>query len=255
MLKIFVGFDDRQIISFTTLVASIYDTASKPVAVSPLVLETLPITRRGLTPFTFSRFLVPWLCDFQGAAIFMDADMLFVSDVCELEESISDEYAVSVVKSLEKFEQTSFMLINCEHPAHRRLTPEFVQDSQIDFHGLEWVDESEIGDLDPKWNQLVGYQDIDPTQGNLHYTMGIPAFAETSTSAGADSWRSIAKRAMSAEPWVEIMGPSVHVVNVEGVKFPKYVWDFEQQRPKPEHLELVNTLVLKRREQLKAAGS
>jgi hypothetical protein len=60
---------------------------------------------------------------------------------------------------------------------------------------------------------------------------------------------------MSAEPWAEIMGPSVHVVNVEGVKFPKYVWDFEQQRPKPEHLELVNTLVLKRREQLKAAGS
>ena len=50
MLKIFVGFDDRQIISFTTLVASIYDTASKPVAVSPLVLETLPITRSVIPP-------------------------------------------------------------------------------------------------------------------------------------------------------------------------------------------------------------
>ena len=51
MLKIFIGFDERQILSFTTLVASVYEAASKPVAISPLVLETLPITRRGLTPF------------------------------------------------------------------------------------------------------------------------------------------------------------------------------------------------------------
>ena len=248
MLKIFIGFDDRQIISFTTLVASVYEKATKPVAVSPLVLETLPITRRGLTPFTFSRFLVPWLCGYKGVAIFMDADMLFVSDVCELENSISDDIAVSVVKSLDKFEQTSFMLINCEHASHKLLTPEFVEETQIDLHGLEWLKENEVGALDPKWNQLVGYQSIDTTSGNLHYTMGIPAFAETSTSEGAQQWRDTAKRATSAIPWVEIMGPSVHAVNIEGVKLPKYVWDFDKNQPKPQHLELVKTLVLKHRE-------
>ena len=75
MLRIFVGFDDRQWISFTTLASSIYKTAKRPVAITPLILETLPITRRGLTPFTFSRFLVPWLCDYSGPAIFMDADI------------------------------------------------------------------------------------------------------------------------------------------------------------------------------------
>ena len=48
MLKIFVGFDERQRVSFTTLATSIFETASRPVSVSPLVLETLPITRRGL---------------------------------------------------------------------------------------------------------------------------------------------------------------------------------------------------------------
>lgn len=255
MLKIFIGFDGRQILSFTTLVASIYETASKPVAVSPLVLDTLPITRRGLTPFTYSRFLVPWLCDYQGAAIFMDADMLFVSDVCELQESIDKDIAVSVVTSLDKFEQTSFMLINCEHPSHKKLTPEFVQDTQIDLHGLEWVADSEVGALDPKWNQLVGYQEIDATEGNLHYTMGIPAFAETSTSDGAQRWRDTAKRATSAIPWAQIMGSSVHVVNIEGVKFPKYVWDFERKQPKPQHLELVKTLITKSREAKTRSGS
>jgi len=251
VLKIFIGFDERQILSFTTLVASVYELASKPVAVSPLVLETLPITRRGLTPFTFSRFLVPWLCDFKGAAIFMDADMLFVSDVCQLEAEISAGIAVSVVKSLDKYEQTSFMLINCEHPSHRKLTPEFVETTDVDLHGLGWVSDAEVGELDPKWNQLVGYQPIDLNGGNLHYTMGIPAFAETSTSDGAARWRQTAKRATSAISWAEIMGPSVHAVNIEGVKFPRYVWDFDKQQPKPEHLELVKTLVLKHREQKK----
>lgn len=93
MLKVFVGFDERQRVSFTTLATSIYETATRPVVVSPLVLRTLPITRRGLTPFTFSRFLVPWLCEFQGAAIFMDADMLLASDITELEQCINEQAA------------------------------------------------------------------------------------------------------------------------------------------------------------------
>ena len=60
MISVFIGFDERQRVSFTTLASSIYELSSAPVSVSPLVLRTLPISRRGLTPFTFSRFLVPW---------------------------------------------------------------------------------------------------------------------------------------------------------------------------------------------------
>jgi len=43
MLRIFVGFDDRQWVSFTTLASSLYKTAKLPVAITPLILETLPI--------------------------------------------------------------------------------------------------------------------------------------------------------------------------------------------------------------------
>jgi lipopolysaccharide biosynthesis glycosyltransferase len=185
MLKVFVGFDERQRVSFTTLATSIYETATRPVLVSPLVLRTLPITRRGLTPFTFSRFLVPWLCEFQGSAVFMDADMLLASDITELVQCINEQKAVSVVRSLEIYEQTSFMLLNCAHPSNRKLTPEFIEKTDINLHGMEWAKEEEIGSLDPKWNQLVGYQDVDFSQGNIHYTMGIPAFPETLSSPGA----------------------------------------------------------------------
>lgn len=249
MLRVFVGFDERQRVSFTTLATSIFETASKPVLVSPLVLRTLPITRRGLTPFTFSRFLVPWLCDFQGAAIFMDADMLLASDITELEQQIADETAVSVVRSLDQYEQTSFMLLNCAHPSHRVLTPQFIQDTEINLHALEWVGDSEVGSLDATWNQLIGYQDIDFSKGNIHYTMGIPAFPETATSPGADLWRKHASLGMSAVPWADIMGQSVHAINIEGVKLPRYVWNFDTNQPYPEHMELVQKLVLEHRAQ------
>ena len=119
----FIGFDERQRVSFTTLSASIYEHSSEPISITPLVLRTLPITRRGLTPFTFSRFLVPWLCGFEGKAVFLDADMLLVSDIHEAAREIEPGHAVAVVKSIAKFEQTSFMVFDCEHPANKSLTP------------------------------------------------------------------------------------------------------------------------------------
>lgn len=243
MLKVFIGYDDRQKVSYTALQQSIFETASQPVAVSPLILHTLPITRRGLTPFTFSRFLVPWLCDYQGAAIFMDADMLLVSDICELMESIREDVAVSVVTSLEQYEQTSFMLFNCAHEANRQLTPDFIQNTDTNLHGLEWLSESQIGSLEPCWNQLVGYQEVDLSKGNIHYTMGIPAFPETATSPGAQAWRAVMQEAMSMIPWVNIMGDSVHAIEINGIKFPRYVWDFEKNAPKLEHQPLIDKVL------------
>jgi hypothetical protein len=76
MLRIFVGHDPLQPVSTTVLVHSIISRASKPVCVTPLSLKTLPIKRRGLTEFTYSRFLVPYLCDYQGWSLFLDTDFV-----------------------------------------------------------------------------------------------------------------------------------------------------------------------------------
>lgn len=70
--RIFIGFDHRQWCSFTALATSIIERASQPVSIIPLILGTLPIGRTGLTPFTYTRFLVPWLCGFKGTALFLD---------------------------------------------------------------------------------------------------------------------------------------------------------------------------------------
>src|ERR1700730_13973383 len=92
MLRIFVGHDPLQPVSTTVLVHSIISRASKPVCVTPLSLKTLPIKRRALTEFTYSRFLVPYLCDYQGWSLFLDTDMLVLEDIAKLFELADDRH-------------------------------------------------------------------------------------------------------------------------------------------------------------------
>jgi len=244
IFRVFVGYDERQAVSYTALQHSILETASGPVSVTPLILKTLPITRRGLTPFTFSRFLVPWLCNYEGHALFMDADMFLVSDICEMRQYFNDAHAISVVRSIAQFEQSSVMLFNNAHPKNRQLTPEYIQHTEENLHGLCWLNDAEIGEMDGKWNQLVGYQECRGTSGNLHFTMGVPAFPETSTSEFGQIWTDCAKRAIGVtKGWGEIMGPSVHSVQINGHYFPKYVCDAAQTRVEPEHEALVEGIL------------
>ena len=86
--------------------------ATRPVAITPLVIEQLPITRRGLTAFTYTRFLVPWLCDFEGSALYLDIDMLALADIAELFD-LMDDSAVMVSKNRLRYEWASVMLFNC----------------------------------------------------------------------------------------------------------------------------------------------
>jgi len=241
--RVFIGYDERQAVSYTALQHSILETASLPVSVTPLILKTLPITRRGLTPFTFSRFLVPWLCNYEGHALFLDADMFLVSDICEMRQYFNDDHAISVVRSIAQFEQSSVMLFNNAHPKNKTLTPDFIQNTEGNMHGLCWLEDHDIGEMDGKWNQLVGYQECQGVTGNLHFTMGVPAFPETSTSEFGQIWTDCAKRAIGVtKSWGEIMGPSVHSVQINGHYFPKYVWDDNLQNVGSPHKSLVSTI-------------
>ena len=69
-LRIFVGFDPRQPVAFQTLVHSIWSRASLPVSITRLQLNQLPLKRRGLTEFTYSRYMVLYLCGYEGEALF-----------------------------------------------------------------------------------------------------------------------------------------------------------------------------------------
>ncbi len=220
-LRIFIGFDDRQPVSFTTLATSIYRRCRRPVAITPLVLPTLPLKRTGLTPFTWSRFLVPHLCNFKGWALFLDIDMILQGDISELFDLADDKYAVMVSKNDLRFEWASAMLFNCGHPSNACLTPETIETAKA-LHGLQWLKEEEIGGFPAEWNHLVGYDKPRSDAKLVHFTQGVPAYPETSDSEYAKEWMAELDAGCSTQPWVTLMGNSVHAKMMNGQLVPKY---------------------------------
>lgn len=219
-LKVFVGYDARQPVSYQILQHSIVIRCSQPVSITPLIIEQLPIKRTGLTPFTFSRFLVPWLCDFQGRALFLDADMLALADIAglfDLADRIDHDdggiRAVHVVMNKVVFERASLMLFNCYHADNRTLTPAYVESAE-GMHKLGWTES--VGSLPAEWNFLVLYDDPQevPEAKIVHYTAGIPVFDETMHLGYAKEWHADAKQSMSTVPWAVLMQNSVHAKHV-----------------------------------------
>ncbi|MBT6095177.1 MAG: glycosyltransferase [Rhodospirillaceae bacterium] len=213
MIRIFIGFDPRETIAYHVLSHSIHSRASAPASIAPLMLSQLEdvMTRERnplqSTDFSFSRFLTPYLCDFNGWAIFMDCDMLVLDDIAKLWALRDDKYAVMCVKhdhvpeedtkflgapqtKYEKKNWSSVMLFNCAKCT--ALTPDYVNSaSGLDLHRFNWLgDDSLIGEIPHQWNLLVGYDETIPTAGvsNLHYTIGGPYFDDFEDTDYADEW-------------------------------------------------------------------
>jgi hypothetical protein len=158
--RVFHGWDRWQAEAASVFGDSVRRRASIPVEVSPLKIEDLPISRRGVTEFSYSRFLVPWLCEHEGRALYADgADMLCLGDVAELAGLDMDAAAVMVVKheapkQARPRSWASLMLLNCA-----RLTcwtPETVQ-SWPDASLMRFQDfpDASIGELPGEWNVLM----------------------------------------------------------------------------------------------------
>ncbi|MBP2303068.1 glycosyltransferase [Azospirillum picis] len=213
MIKVFIGYDPREAVAFSVLEHSITVRASRPVSITPLMLSQLGALmwreRHPLqsTDFSFSRFLVPHLCGYQGWAIFMDCDMLVLDDIAKLWDLADDRYAVQVVKhdhvpqEEQKFldqpqtryakkNWSSVMLFN--NARCTALTPEYVNTaSGMELHQFHWLGSDDlIGALPHRWNHLVDY-DQPASAGeisNLHYTIGGPYFDSYRDCGYADQW-------------------------------------------------------------------
>lgn len=205
--RVFIGHDPRQAVSYSVASASFVLAARSPITVAPISAELTGIKRQGLTPFTWARFLVPYLCDFKGWALFVDGDVVCLQDPAALFALGNPDCAVMAVDTSKAFERAAVMLFNCEHPDNRVLTPQYVE-SANGMHQLRWTDK--IGWLDPKWNHLVGYDPPSQAPGIVHYTMGVPCWPETSDCEHADLWYLVHKAMNSAQSWQEIMGNSIH---------------------------------------------
>lgn len=220
MNRIFIGLDPRQAVSYTVASASFVLAARSPITIAPISADLVGITRPGLTPFTWARFLVPWLCDFKGWALFVDADVVCLQDPENLFAQRDESKAVMVANTSKSFERAAVMLFNCAHPDNQILTPDYVESANR-LHQIGWT--SQVGWIDRKWNHLVGYDKPETAPGIVHYTMGVPCWPQTSDCEHAELWYLVHKAMNSIQAWEEIMGESIHNgLNDKDEKVPLY---------------------------------
>jgi hypothetical protein len=208
-MKVFSGMDERQPLAYHVCRSSIERHAGARIAIEPLRLKWLPVKRRGLTDFTFSRYLCPQLCDYQGTSLFMDADIVVRADVRELDALAPADAPISLVKNKLRLEWPSVMLFR--NALCRALTPEFVESGKPE--SFDWA--QTIGELPPEWNHCVGYDAPDPRAKLIHYTQGIPCWPETEDCEHAETWREEHRHLNGTVSWQELMGRSVHAPYVQ----------------------------------------
>lgn len=173
-INVVVGFDQREAVAYHTFCQSVLERSTLPVQFLPLAENTLSFYKEthtdGSNRFIYSRFLTPFLMDYQGWALFADGDMICRADIAELWRLRDPSKAVQVVqhdyqtKAQRKYlgnknenyprkNWSSVILWNCAHPAHQRLTPEFVMGQTGAFlHRFSWLKDEDIGALAPEWN-------------------------------------------------------------------------------------------------------
>lgn len=157
------------------------------------------------TQFALTRFLIPHIVQ-DGYALFVDCDVMARVNISLIMKEIDPDKAVSVVKhrynvtettkmdgqiqtSYERKNWSSVVVWNVRHPANDRLTLERINTERgLWLHQFSWLDDNEIGELDPKWNFIVGHSDksIDPAL--VHFSDGVPSMAGYETCDYADEW-------------------------------------------------------------------
>jgi len=215
-MKVFVGYDTREDIAYQVCKHSII--SKQPNAdVQPLKQQELrdagwytrPVDKLASTEFTFTRFLIPELTNFDGWALFMDCDMILTTDIKKLFDQADDKYAVMCVHHDYKVQEgvkmdgqkqtvyprknwSSVVLWNCGHPSNKVVTTDLINDPETTgkyMHRFSWLKDEEIGELDHTWNYLVGVYDDYEKPNLIHYTEGGPWFENYRECEFADLWK------------------------------------------------------------------
>jgi hypothetical protein len=232
-MRVLIGRDEREREAWSVAAHSLWMTShiqAEPLVESDLRARGLfwrPVDRRGgrmhdiisgddcSTQFSVLRFLAP-LLGMRGWVLFTDCDVVFFRGVRYMPRD--PQFAVMVVKhkhsprSKTKMDAqtqrtylrknwSSVMLVNCEHAANRRLTLNDVNTRHRDeLHALYWLHDSEIGELPPDWNWLVGEQPMPKDCGIAHFTLGGPFTTGWRGAEHDDLWKA-AQRRMKNDDW------------------------------------------------------
>lgn len=203
-ITIFLGQDPREIENYEVCAYSIRKNATVPVKI--VALNQVKLRNSGkywrnipgekaATEFSFTRFLIPWLCNYKGHAVFIDSDNVITGDVADLTQyftqdnsvwCVQHDYSSNVTTKMDGCEQinypkknwSSFMIFNNAHSDCKNLHPTSVsKESGAYLHRFDWTKQENIGSLPQTYNYLVGeFEHPEEVPFNSHYTLGSPMF-------------------------------------------------------------------------------
>jgi len=183
-LTVYIGYDRRESLAYEVAKYSIlrknkFDNVEvyplKQKEMRELGIYRRPIDTQGSTEFTFTRFWVPYLSNYEGWSLFVDCDFLFMDDITKIMNYADSTKAVMVCKhdytprplemKMDGQKQhiyprknwSSCILYNNSHPSLRILNPTTMNNPDRNgawFHRFLWLDDSEIGELPLTFNWL-----------------------------------------------------------------------------------------------------
>ena len=152
------------------------------------------------TEFSFTRFYVPLLANYEGIAMFCDNDFLWRCNPEELLSYLKDN-DIAVVKhkdyeatgtkmdgvknkSYPRKNWSSLVIYNCSKLKH--LTKDYLDKaSPSELHELRWAET--IGSIPIEYNCLVGHYECSDAKA-LHYTNGGPWFDKYKNKEKSLAW-------------------------------------------------------------------
>jgi len=238
---IYIGYDPKEESYVHVLKKSIEDNTNMTYNIVPLVQKEL--RRSGLyyrtgemtdygrvdcfdgkpfsTEFSFTRFLVPFLNQFSGLALFMDCDMFVRSDISEIFDTygqqknfpiscIHHDHAPIAEQKMDGQIQTiyrrknwsSFVLWNCDHPALKHFTVADVNTKSGSWlHAFEFIDYDPIGEIHPEWNWLDSHSPAEIEAKCVHFTTGGPVYPDWKgmreiDNQYAEEWKTLYKQTL-----------------------------------------------------------
>jgi hypothetical protein len=212
MLRVYMGYDVRDVVAYEVCRASLLRHASIPVEVIPLKDHELRaagiywrsyrVDERGQrwddrdgkpfsTDFSFARFCVPLLeGESNDWVLFQDPDMLWRADVAELLKLADDRFALMCVQHDHRPPETDKMagllqtvykrknwssLMLMKPQGCRSLSRYHINNQTGSWlHSLVWLEDDVIGALPEKWNWLDGWSDPTVDPAVVHFTRGTP---------------------------------------------------------------------------------
>jgi hypothetical protein len=213
-VNVFVGYDSTQEDAFNVCSYSLKRHGD--VNVIPLKQQDLrdrniytrDIDTEASTEFSLTRFLVPYLSNYEGFSLFCDSDFLWTENVENVFKQFKDKNkCVMVVKhdytpkteikmdnkvqhKLPRKNWSSMMLFN--NSECKSLTPNIVNRATPKYlHQFMWLTDRQIGELSYEYNWLVGYYSETESKKPkaIHYTDGGPWHKGYENCEYSDLWK------------------------------------------------------------------